>query len=295
MPHNKNTNVREQLIQPSTLENIDGAMLEWLRNELNIFSTTNKGWKKVPVLWVAPERVYQIKNKKELRDTAGSLILPLISIERTSVVKSLSKKGSIFGNVPPVGDEKGGSITIARRIQQDKTAVFTNASVFRRPTGDDDAGRSADGQINFPRRSKINSKTVYETITIPIPVYLDITYSILLKSEYQEQMNEMLTPFLTKTGGINYFTVVKNDHRYEAFIQEDFSLDNNVSLMEENEREYKTKIEIKVLGYIYGADKNAEQPKIVIRENIVDVKIGRERAVFGDDPDFNDKRSVYRS
>jgi|TARA_Y100000310_G_scaffold98156_1_gene95841 hypothetical protein len=293
MPHN-DPNVREELIQPSTLENIDAAMLEWLDDEMNIFSTTNKGWKKVPVLWVAPERVYQIKNKKELRDTAGSLILPIITLERTSVVKSLSKKGSVFGNVPAVGDEKGGSIVIARRIQQDKTAAFTNADTFRRPTGDDRVGRSADGQINFPRKTAINPKTVYETITIPIPVYLDITYSVFLRTEYQEQMNEIMTPFLTKTGGINYFTVTRDSHRYEAFIQEDFALDNNVNLMEEEEREYKTKIEIKVLGYIYGKDKNDDQPKIVIRENIVDVKIGRERVVWDDDPEFSDKRSVYR-
>jgi len=291
----KDPNVREQLIQPSTLENIDAAMLEWLQDEMNIFTTTNKGWKKVPVLWVAPERTFQIKNNKELRDIGGSLILPIISIERSAVVKSLSKKGSVFGNVPAVGDEKGGSITIARRIQQDKTAAFANTDTFRRSLGDDKSGDSQIGQLNFPRKGKDNPKTVYETITIPIPVYLDITYSIQLRSEYQEQMNEMLTPFLTKTGGINYFTVTRDNHRYEAFMPEDFSLENNVIQMDEEERDYKTKIDIQVLGYIYGADKNADQPKIVIRENIVEVKIGRERTVFGDIPDFGDKRHKYRS
>ena len=37
-----------------------------------------------------------------------------------------------------------------------------------------------------------------------------------------------------------------------------------------------------MLGYLVGADKNNEQPNIVIRENAVDVKIPRERTIFGD-------------
>ena len=47
--------------------------------------------------------------------------------------------------------------------------------------------------------------TQNETITIPVPVYVEVTYSIRLRAEYQQQINEMLTPFLVKTGQINQF------------------------------------------------------------------------------------------
>ena len=44
-------------------------------------------------------------------------------------------------------------------------------------------------------------------------------------------------------------------------------------------KDSKTKIDIKVLGYLIGEGKNQETPKLVYRENAVDVKIGRERVV----------------
>ena len=42
----------------------------------------------------------------------------------------------------------------------------------------------------------MNNKIVYESISIPMPVYVDVTYNLILRSEYQQQMNEMLTPFI---------------------------------------------------------------------------------------------------
>jgi hypothetical protein len=38
-----------------------------------------------------------------------------------------------------------------------------------------------------------------------------------------------------------------------------------------------------VLGYLVGEDKNQTRPKIVVRENAVEVKFPRERVVVGDE------------
>ena len=43
-----------------------------------------------------------------------------------------------------------------------------------------------------------------------------------------------------------------------------------------------------------GEDKNSEQPKVVIRENAVEVKMPREKVVFGDIPRHIDKRGFYK-
>ena len=50
----------------STLENIDYALVSWLKEDLRLSTTTNEGFMKVPVLWQAPERAYQIKHEKSL-------------------------------------------------------------------------------------------------------------------------------------------------------------------------------------------------------------------------------------
>ena len=298
MPPDSNI-ISETIIQPSTLENIDRAIYEYVDEKFNIFASTNKGWKKTPVIWVSAERSHQIKSKKELRDSNGVLILPLITVERASVTKDPARKGVFQANIPPVADYRGGSVVISKRINQDKTANFANIDALKsqnlttNPTDTSDAGSRAHraGQINFPRP---NRKIVYQSMSIPIPVYIDINYSITLRSEYQQQMNEMLVPFITRTGGINYFTVERNDHRYEAFIQQEFAQSNNISTLDVEERMYQTKVDINVLGYLIGEDKNQEQPKVVIRENAVQLRIPRERKITEDELAHIDKRGFYR-
>ena len=67
---------------------------------------------------------------------------------------------------------------------------------------------------------------------------------ITLKTEYQEQMNQIVEPFFTRTGGINYFLAEYGGHAYEGFIQDDFSQENNVTDMGTEERIYQTKFEV---------------------------------------------------
>lgn len=278
-------------IQPSTIETIDATFFEHISENFNIFCTTNKGWKKTPVIWVGSERAYQIKHNKELRDASGYLILPMITVERTSVSKNLANRGVFWGNIKPINDYRKGSITIGRRIQQDKTANFVNARTARRHGPD---GKVGHGQVNFRTRKKKNA-VVYETITVPMPTYIEIMYSVVLRSQYQQQMNEMVTPFITEPGGINYFPMRKNGHLYEGFIQQDFAQENNLSSMDINERSYQTKVDIKVLGYLMGEGDNSDTPKVVIRENPVEIVIQRERVIFNDPITHTDKIDKYRS
>ena len=284
---------------PSSLETVDFAMFEWLDDIMNVFCETNDGWKKVPCIWVVGERAGQRANKirnLKIQNPTGAITYPVITIERNSVTKDLTKKGVFWANIPPVPDYKGGSITIARQIQQTKTSEFLNADSARQ-FGVAGAAKPTGGQINFPSKKK-NKKIVYEQISIPMPVYLDITYSINIQTEYQQQMNEITQPFMTKTFGVNHFFVKKDGHSFECFIQPDFSQENNVSNMGEDRRIFITKIDIKTLGYVIGQGKNDPQPSKVIRENAVEVRIPRERNSFDDKPEWKTgpaSRGKYRS
>ena len=269
--------LKEIEIQPSTIETIDRALFEYIDEELDIFCSTNKGFKKVPFIWAGAERAFQIKHDRELRDVNGWLIYPIMSLERTGISKDLTKRGAYYAAGQNLGDVKGGSMTIARTIKQNKTSNFANADSKRLIL--DAIGT---GQNNFPKK---NEKVVYETITVPIPVYLEVTYTLTVMSEYQQQINEIITPFMTKTGAINYFIVEKDNHRFEVFLESDYALNNNAASLLEDARGYETKINFRVIGYIMGADKNQEQPKIVRRENAVEIKLPREHVIFGDIPE----------
>ena len=50
-----------------------------------------------------------------------------------------------------------------------------------------------------------SDKVVYEFLTSPIPTYVTVMYSVVLRTEYQQQMNDLMTPFFTRTGHLNTF------------------------------------------------------------------------------------------
>jgi hypothetical protein len=193
--------------------------------------------------------------------------------------KDMSKKGTIWSAIPEPGDERGGSFLIGTRIVQDKSSNFARATNKRKFN-----------QLNYPNKNK---KIVYESLTTPLPIYVTVTYTIEIKTQYQQQMNHLVTPFITLPGGINRFETKYNGHTYENFIKGDISLENNTSKLGEDERMFTSKITIETLGYIIGLDKNQNKPKVAIRQNIVEVKIPRERIIIGDiDENEKNKRTI---
>ena len=257
----------------STLETIDGALLDWIRNR-NIHAMTKEGFKRVPIVWASAERSYQTKKYDDVRDETGSLIFPVISIQRTTVEKSLSKRLGIAPNtLTETNDYRAGGLVVARRINQEKSRNFANA----------------DGEFNPAvfKPLKCNEKVVYNTYTIPTPVYLNITYKIVFRTEYQQQINTLITPFMTYTGGINEFLIRKDGHQYPAFVAEQFNAEDNVDNFTEEERKFQVSLDIRVLGYIIGAGLNQESPKMVVRESIAEIRIPRERVLFGSIDDYD--------
>jgi len=276
--------------QPSTIENVDYAMYEWLRDQMEVFSSTFQGWKKIPVIWVSAERSVQVKRDEGLRDDDGALILPLITLERTSLEKDLKRKGVIQAHLPEANDYKGGTaglFTIAKKINAVKTGDFANAVASRK------WGDVGTGGPNFNTRGRRTKKVVYDTYSIPTPVYVTAKYEINIRTEFQGQMNEILSPLIVYTGGVNQFILRRNGHHYEGFVEQNFALDNNVGNMGDAERQYKTRITINVLAYLMGQGPNRTQPHYARRENAVELRLPRERVIMGDIPEWL-ARSFFR-
>lgn len=271
-----------ETLMPSTIETIDLGMFRFIDENLNLHTTSNEGFKKVPTLWLGTERTYQIKDNKEIRDSVGKIKLPVITINRDSIAKDPAFKGSFQAHMFENSDYKGGAITRIRRVQQEKTRNFKNADIARSNKDPNATGKTD------------SNKVVYEYLTSPIPTYVTVMYTIVLRTEYQQQMNDLMTPFITRTGQLNTFLFTQDGHRYEAFIQSDFSENKNTTSLNEDERMFETKISIKVLGYLIGEGPNREKPEITIRENAVEVKISRERVIVGDKAPWKKKDKDYR-
>jgi hypothetical protein len=138
--------------------------------------------------------------------------------------------------------------------------------------------------IKDPRRIQ-NNKVVYETITIPIPIYVFVTYEIHLKTEYLQQVNEMLTPFYVRNGNQKAITLKSDSYFYEAFIKE-IETENNSSNLAEERKMYGNKVTVEVVGKLSYSGANLDKPRVVRRENAVEVKLPRESIITDDSPEY---------
>lgn len=252
-------------VKHSSFEGIDIAVYRFVNERLNIHSITNKGYTKVPVVWLGTERVYQIKNDKDLRDKVGKLKLPLMTISRTSISRDEDFRGSYRSYYPADREIDGGRVPITKIIKQEKTRNFANADQNNRTIKGDETGPS------------YNRKIVYETIMIPKPTYITCMYEVNIRTEYQQQMNEILPSFIIDQKNV---VLIENDgYEYEMFIQADYGVTNNINNLGEEERMFTAKIQFKVLGYLTGDNINDDAPEIIKKQNVVQITVGRERVV----------------
>lgn len=252
------------LINPSTIESVDFAFYDWLNDTMNVFCNTKDGSKKVPVIWVTPERSYQVKENKEFRDLNGALNPPMITVERGGIVKDVKNNATFYNNQAPVN-----KFLISKRINQKKTSEFANADYARKYK-----------QTTFATPRPKNQKIVYEYTNLLLPVYATFTYNLSIFTQFQQQMNEIVQPFITKTGSSKYFIIERDGFKYECFIEQNFDSKNNISSMEEEERRYITNITVKVLAVLLGDGYNQNDTIIKTFENPVEIKLPRENIIL---------------
>ena len=274
-----NKSTKQKTLSPSTLETIDFALYNWLNEKLDIYTDSNEGRRKVPIIWITAERAFQVKNDKELREIdSQSIIYPAMVVERNSVSKTTADQRVIPGNIFPQMDRKRGAFPLYRRVVKDKTQNFQNAAAKR-------FTNQTQNTFKLPFES---NEVVYETLYTGYPVFLNMNYTIKIRTIYIQQLNEILLPFQRFTGGINQFLVKHENHKYEAFIEDDYSISSNASNLGGEEKKFDAEIKIKVLGYVTADGINQDTPYVVSRESPAKIRFTRERSMLSEKNPNND-------
>ncbi len=258
----------DMTIPPCGIEDADVALFNLFDKELSLQVNDNQsGMKKVPVIFTAGEKWALLKRKRALRDRNNSLILPLITVVRTSIEQDPATDIAGRGINQQTGD-----LVIKRRLDesdrsyqrlinrmliqhQPSLAVGTNLgdpgqATTSRELGDlteDPTVRS--GGVMLPDRMK----NLYEFITIPSPQFYTATYSVTFWSQYTTQMKQMLeqliasflpqtTSWRIDTGTGYWFVATVDGNTYTA--------EDNTEDFSEEERVLKHKFNIKVPAYI---------------------------------------------
>lgn len=274
-------------IKPVTLETVDQALYDYFDKKIVPTVDTERGRKKVSVIFATGERWALIRDNKGLRDENGTLILPLISIRRTDIEKT-----SGMSSMP----QEFSHITIAKNLHE-KTGNIQNLIKTRKLNG-------------FPQAKR---PPVFEYTSIPMPKFATLFYEITIWTQFQAQMNEVLEKIFYSDDYLESFTIpVEYDtetkkgkgHYFTGFKNSNVTPESNVVEFSDQERIIKYTYSIKIPAYFlldpdtealaYGRNKgtspNDTNSKVLFKtQNIIDVSL---REQIGDSDSLSVKSDL---
>ena len=256
-------------IPPCTVEDVDRSLFNLLNENLP-FQFEDKGaQKRVPVIFATGERFAVLRRNEPLRDKAGALILPLISLMRTGINQDPS---------PSVGPHHRGPVKIRRKIDKSSALYkrLVNSEGFRnsRDHAHPSAGLGPKGtepgrvvQRGVKEKSNPNgikgmptfdlADNVYETIVMPAVKYFTASYDVTFWCQYTVQMNDMISALISMYQDNNKRTFkLETDKGYwfVAYVGTELSPQENFDDFSDEERLVKYTFTVSVNGYQISPD-----------------------------------------
>jgi hypothetical protein len=200
-------------IPPVGIKDVDTALFYLFDREIPIqvlAPDTETGaavMKDVPIVFAGGEKWAMIKKGRAPRDKNGSLVLPLITMGRKNITQTPNEDISGRGI-----NQQTGELIIRRRLDRsdrsyqnliNRLLLKNQENVAVEPTdgpvegqvettreiGDrSDELTIEDGGLLMPNRRN----NVWETIVIPAPQFFTVQYDIIIWSQYDTQMNQIL-------------------------------------------------------------------------------------------------------
>ena len=172
-----------------TIEDVDWAIMSYIRDEIQPTITENGQTIPVPVMWANGEKWAQVQAKGYMRDRKGKIMTPVITLKRGSITERDQLK-KLDVNKNPSGNTL---------VLQNKFTTVNRYDRFSLTRG---------------------AKPLNEYYVTSVPEFVDVTYEMLLWTEYTEQMNSVVEQIMP-TGGFAWGTTWKfptflNDYSFEV-------------------------------------------------------------------------------
>jgi len=232
----------DHVIPSCGLEDVDKAVFNLFDNQIPLYYDKEGEQHKVPVIFATGERFAILRRKKPLQDKTGALILPLISITRSSL-ENVPQKGMSNNQMFPHILKKRLSQKDLEHRQSKNIEGLENGTSLNR-----DNKNNKDFLLN--PRFKNN---VVETIEIPPIKYFGVSYEVTIWSSFTQQMNRFIESIMsayTINPGQQFKIESPKGYWFPAFIDSSFSMDASYEEFTDSERYIKYTFSVSSTGYL---------------------------------------------
>ena len=232
----------DHIIPSCGLEDVDKAVFNLFDNQIPLYYDKEGEQHKVPVIFATGERFAILRRKKPLQDKNGALILPLISITRSSLENVPQKGMSNNQMFPHILKKRLSQKDLEYRQSKNIEGLENGASLNR------DNKNNKDFLLN--PRFKNN---VIETIEIPPIKYFGVSYEVTIWSSFTQQMNRFIESIMsayTINPGQQFKIESPKGYWFPAFIDSSFSMDASYEEFTDSERYIKYTFSVSSTGYL---------------------------------------------
>ena len=258
------------------VEDVDRALFELFDKKLAFEVKVNEQTTKVPVVFAAGERFALTRRQKPIRDKNNALILPLIAVKRTSI----GYKTEADAGGTAISFRQNADYIIRKRLDVtdrdyqniiNKLSLKNQDNVTSRAhfiTNDISPGNNVSpgtvssrrngagiafggGRVLFGTHSNLGDN-IFEIITVPYPVFIQVNYNVTFWTQYMSQMNQLLETLLIKTDGQGreFHLISNKGFKFTAFLQGSFTSGDNFDNYTDDERIIRYSFDIRVPAYI---------------------------------------------
>lgn len=203
---------------------------------------------KVPIMYGSPEKWKNVQADGYFRDKNGKILSPLIAYKRTAIAKNRTLSSKVDANYPQIYHNNEVKYT-----QQNKYDQFSRLT---------------------------NSKPIKTYINTVVPDYVDLTYDVIVWTDYIESMNKIVESMIYTEG--SYW----GDPERFKFRSKIENFTNTTDLLQDADRVVRTSFQITIFGQIVPdvlaakLSKKQSEKTFDYRHLVVDTTVDADPAVF---------------
>ena len=230
----------DYVIPSCGVEDLDFAIFNLFDKQIPLYYDLHGELKKVPVIFATGERFALLRRKRPIVDRNGALILPLISITRSSI-ENVPSKGIANNQMFPH--------VVTKRISHKDLEHRQNKNYENLKNVE---GENLNLEPDLSLKPRLN-KNIVETIEMPALKYFGAIYDISIWSSFTQQMNKLLETIInayTLNPGQQFQLESDKGYTFSAFVDSSISQDTNYADFTDAERYIKYNMSISATGYI---------------------------------------------